>query len=98
MKMLMYRLIVAAQFAFDLFGIKWYLNQLVCGLQQVVVIYGVTRSRKIESDSDYKKNKERVQELKGLWKKEKLYSTINKYIETFDINMITSFYITNSHF
>ena len=27
-----------------------------------------------------------------MWKKEKLHSTINKYIETFDINMITSFY------
>ena len=44
------------------------------------------------------KNKERIQELKVLWKKEKLHSTINKYIETFDINTITSFYFSNSHF
>ena len=43
---------------------------------------GVTRSRKIDSDRDYQKNKERVQEFKVLWKKEKLHSTINKYIET----------------
>ena len=59
---------------------------------------GVTRSRKIESDRDYQKNKERVEELRVLWKKEKLLSTINKYIETFDINTIISFYFTNSHF
>jgi len=52
---------------------------------------GVSRSRKIESDRDYQKNKEHVQELKVLGKKEKLHSTINKYIETFDINTITSF-------
>ena len=38
---------------------------------------GVTRSRKIESDRDYQKNKESVQDLKALWKKEKLHSTIN---------------------
>ena len=49
--------------------------------------YGVNRSRNIESDRDYQKNKEvlehiRVQELKVLWKTEKLHSTINKYIET----------------
>ena len=30
---------------------------------------------------DIRKNKERVQELKVLWKNEKLHSTINKYIE-----------------
>ena len=30
---------------------------------------GVTRSRKIESDRSYQKNKERIQELKGLWKR-----------------------------
>ena len=40
---------------------------------------GVTRCRKIESDRDYQKNKERVQELKVLGKKEKLHSTIKKY-------------------
>ena len=51
--------------------------------------YGVTRSTKIESDKDYQKNKEHVQELKVLWKKERLHSTIYKYIETFDINTIT---------
>jgi len=46
----------------------------------------------------YQKNKERVQELKVLWKKEKLHSTINKYIETLNINTITRSYFTNSHF
>ena len=50
---------------------------------------GVTRSRKIKCDMDYLKNEERVQELKVLWKRERLHSTINKYIETFDINTIT---------
>ena len=40
---------------------------------------GVTRSREIESYRDYQ---ERVQELKVLWKNEKLHATINKYIET----------------
>ena len=39
-------------------------------------------SHQIESDRDYQKNKERVQELKILWKNKTLYSTINKYIET----------------
>ena len=58
---------------------------------------GVTRSRKIESDRDYQKNKERVQELKVLWKMKRLHSTINKYTETFDINTITNFYLPNSH-
>ena len=28
----------------------------------------------------------------------KLFSAINKYIETFDTNTITSFYFTNRHF
>ena len=51
----------------------------------------------IESDRDCQKNKERIQELKVLWKKEKLHSTIKKYIETFYTNTITSFYFTNSH-
>ena len=78
-------------------------NLCVCGVEshhftRFVIIMGVTRSRKIESDRDYQKNKECVQELKVLGKKDKLHSTINKYIETFDINMITSFYCTNSHF
>ena len=59
---------------------------------------GVTRSGKIESDRNYQKNKARVQELKISWKKEKLHSTINKYIEKFDTNTITSFYFTSSHF
>ena len=59
---------------------------------------GVTRSRKIESDMGYQKNKERVQELKVLWKNEKLLSTINKYTETFNTNTISSFYFTNSQF
>ena len=60
---------------------------------------GVTRSREIVSDRDYQeKNKERVEELKVLWDKEELCPTINKYIETFDINTITSFYFTSSHF
>ena len=59
---------------------------------------GVTRSRKIESDGDYLKNNERVQELKVLWKKAKLHYTINKNIETFDINTVTSFYFTKGHF
>ena len=36
--------------------------------------------------------------LSVLWKKKKLHYTINKYIETRDINTITSFYFTNSHF
>ena len=35
---------------------------------------------KIESDRDYRENKGRVHELKVLWKKERLHSTINKYI------------------
>ena len=52
---------------------------------------GVTGFRKIESDRDYQKNKERIQELKILWKREKLLSTINEYIETFDTNTTTSF-------
>ena len=34
---------------------------------------------------DYQKNKERAQEK---WKKKRLQSTINKYIETFDINTL----------
>ena len=59
---------------------------------------GIVRSTKIESDRNYQKNKERVQELKVLLKKEKLLSTINRYIETFDINKLTSFYFTNNHF
>ena len=58
----------------------------------------VYRSLQIESDRGYQKNKERVQELKVFWKKEKLLSTLNKYIETFDIITITSFYFKNSHF
>ena len=58
----------------------------------------VYRSRKIESDRHYQKNKERVQELKVLWKKKKLLSAINKYIETFDTSTIISFYFTDSHF
>ena len=58
----------------------------------------VTRSRKIEFDRDYQKNEEHVQEVKVLWKNEKLHSTINKYIETFGINTITSLYFTNCHF
>ena len=58
----------------------------------------VTRSRKIESDRGYQKNEEGVWELKVLWKKEKLHSTINKCIVTFDINTITSFYFKNIHF
>ena len=53
---------------------------------------------KIESDRGYQKNNERVRELKVLLKKERLHSTINKYIETFDINTITSFYYTNNRF
>ena len=56
-----------------------------------------TRSKKIESDRDYQKDKERIQELKILLKKKKLHSTINKYTEQFDINTIISFYFTNSH-
>ena len=43
--------------------------------------YAVTKSKKW-SDRDIRKNKERVQELKVLWKGERLHSTINKYIET----------------
>ena len=74
---------------------------MCCGLGvttlQVLCCYGF-RSRKIESDRDYQKNKERVQELKVLWKNEKLHSTINKYIETFEINTIACFYFSNSHF
>ena len=55
------------------------------GSQTLVVCYyiRVTTSRKIESDRDCQKNKERVQELKILWKQEKLHSTISEYIETF---------------
>ena len=45
-----------------------------------------------------RQNKERVQELKVLWKKEKMHSTIIKYIETFDTNTITGFHFTNSRF
>ena len=70
-------------------GIWFY---VFCGYMEV------TRSRQIESDSIYLKNKERVQELRILWKKKKLHFTNNKYIETFDINTIISFYFTNSHF
>ena len=36
--------------------------------------------------------------LKVLWKKERLHSTINNYIESFNIKTITSFYFKNSHF
>ena len=43
---------------------------------------GVTRFKKIEFNRNYQKNKKRVQELKILWKNEKLHSTFNKYIET----------------
>ena len=57
----------------------------------------VATSRKIESDREYQKNKERVRELKVLWKKEELHSTISKYVETFHINVIASFYFTSSH-
>ena len=59
--------------------------------QYICYYYGVTRSRKIESDRDYQKNKERVQELKVLWKKEKLHSTINKYIEMLTFTRLQSF-------
>ena len=52
---------------------------------------GVTRSRKIEPDRDYQKNKERVQKLTVLWKKEKLYSTIKKYIETLIFTWLQAF-------
>ena len=47
-----------------------------------VYYIGVTRSKKTESDTDFQKYKERAQELKVLWKKERLHSTINTYIET----------------
>ena len=47
-----------------------------------VFIMGSPDLKKIESDRDYQKNKERVHELKVLWKKERLHLTINKYIET----------------
>ena len=40
---------------------------------------------------DYQKNKKRVQELKVLWKKEKLYSTINKYIKTLTLTRLQVF-------
>ena len=70
----------------------------ILNFYRVCCYIGVIRSRKIEFDSDYRNNKERVQELKALWKKEKLHSTINKYIETFDTNTITKLYFTNSHF
>ena len=59
---------------------------------------GVNRSRKIESDRDYQKNKQRVQELTVLWKNEKSHSTISMYIETFDTNTIIRFYFTNGRF
>ena len=65
----------------------------------VVCCIGIARSRKIESDRDYQKNKEhkeRVEEHKVLWKKERLLSTSNKYIETLDTNTIASFYFANS--
>ena len=65
-------------------------------LRVVVVDIGVTRSRVIESERDFHKNKERVQELKVLWKNERLHSTINKYIETIDVNTITSYCFPNS--
>ena len=45
-----------------------------------------------------RKNKERVQELKVLRKKENLHSTINKYTETFEANTITNLLFTNNHF
>ena len=57
-----------------------------------VCYMGVTRSRKIDSDRDYQKNKERVQEFKVLWKKEKLHSTINKYIETLTFTWLQASY------
>ena len=46
---------------------------------QFEICIGLTRSRKIESDGDYQKNKERFPEFKILWKNEKLHSTIHKY-------------------
>ena len=46
------------------------------------VVISVTRSRSTECDRDYQENTERVHELKVLWKKEKLHSTISKYFET----------------
>ena len=52
---------------------------------------GVTRSKKIVSDRDYQKNKERVQELEVLWKNETLDSTINKYIDAFDTTRLQAF-------
>ena len=45
---------------------------------------GVARSRNIESDRDYQINKERVQELKVLWKGERLHS-ICLQIVTFEM-------------
>ena len=50
--------------------------------------------KKIGSDREgYQKNKERVHELKVLWKKERLHATINKYIETVDVHKVTSFFL-----
>ena len=43
---------------------QWYFTSCCCYIE-------VTRSKKIESDRDYQKNKECVQELKVLWKKKK---------------------------
>ena len=74
------------------------------GLNLMMLVYKfhcyieVTRSRGIESDTNYQNNEERVQELKALWKKEKLRYTIDKYVETCDVNTITSLYFRNSHF
>ena len=51
----------------------------------------VTRSRKIESDRDYQKNKDCVQELKVLWKRGILHSTINKYIEILTLTRLQAF-------
>ena len=57
----------------------------------------VTRSRKIESDSDYQKNKERVQELKVLWKREKQHSKIDKYIiETLTFTRLQALFLEQS--
>ena len=69
-----------------------------CRCTENCALYKVTRSTAIESEGDYQKNKKRIQELKALWNKERLHCTMNQYIETFDINTITSFYFTNSHF
>ena len=67
-------------------GRVWGICCCILGSLFVIIIMG---SPDLERSSQ--KNKERAQELTVLWKKERLHSTINKYIETLTFTRLQTF-------